>query len=331
MSLKPWREVAIPHKDVLHGTFQESEFAADLSQVHQGTAKAEYQDAKQFFARTFITEGMGLLLDSVLKRLVNGGGDPVIQLQTAFGGGKTHTLLAVYHLASCTYPASELNGIPTLLDKAAVLELPNAKVAVIDGINFSVSKPKQHDDLSCYTVWGELAWQLGGLEGYALVKSADESGTSPDKDTLIKLLSQAAPCVILMDELVAFYRQFEQGKTYPAGSFETNMTFIQALSEAIKSVPKSMMLASLPDSNNAGEGRGQVVLRELEGYFRRLHKIWKPVSKDEAFSIVRRRLFDDIEDVQTVTEVCHAFADFYNANKTDLPTETQENRYVERM
>ncbi|WP_242518907.1 hypothetical protein [Halochromatium roseum] len=100
MSLKPWREIARPHKDVLHGTFKQSEFAADISQVANGTAPPEYQDAEAFFARTFITEGMRLLLISVAQRLAGQGGDPVIQLQTALSGGKTHTMLAVYHLAT---------------------------------------------------------------------------------------------------------------------------------------------------------------------------------------------------------------------------------------
>ncbi|MBK5938218.1 hypothetical protein [Halochromatium roseum] len=96
MSLKPWREIARPHKDVLHGTFKQAEFAADISQVANGSAPPEYQDAEAFFARTYITEGMRLLLISVAQRLAGQGGDPVIQLQTAFGGGKTHTMLGVY-------------------------------------------------------------------------------------------------------------------------------------------------------------------------------------------------------------------------------------------
>ncbi|MDD5323552.1 MAG: hypothetical protein PHD43_23695 [Methylococcales bacterium] len=114
MTIKPWREIAVPHQDVLKDTFQESEFAADISQVHQGKATPEYQDASQFFARTYITEGMALLLDSVVKCLSGHGGDPVIQLQTAFGGGKTHTMLAVYHLAKGERPVSELSGVSVI-------------------------------------------------------------------------------------------------------------------------------------------------------------------------------------------------------------------------
>ena len=106
--MKPWREVAVPHQDVLEGTFQQSEFAADITAVNTGKASREYQDAGAFFDRTFITEGMALLLTQVAQRLAGRGGEPVVQLQTAFGGGKTHTMLAVYHLASGKVPAQRL-------------------------------------------------------------------------------------------------------------------------------------------------------------------------------------------------------------------------------
>src|SRR6185437_6908297 len=119
MVMKPWREIAVPHRDVLEGTFQQSEFAADITAVHTGKAGPEYGDAKAFFQRTFITEGMRLLLTQVAQRLAGKGGEPVIQLQTAFGGGKTHTLLAVYHLATRKCSIQDLLGIPDLLDKAA--------------------------------------------------------------------------------------------------------------------------------------------------------------------------------------------------------------------
>src|SRR3989338_6403947 len=129
MTMKSWREIAVPHEDVLRGTFQQAEFAADISRVHEGTATDEYQNPALFFQRTFITEGMRLLLDSVVKRLTGRGGDPVIQLQTAFGGGKTHTMLAVYHLAKGAFPASELQGIASILNAAGVPTLPKAKIA----------------------------------------------------------------------------------------------------------------------------------------------------------------------------------------------------------
>jgi len=206
MSIKPWREIAVPHEDVLKGTFQQAEFAADLSRVHDGTATPEYQNPVLFYQRTFITEGMRLLLDSVLKRLTGQGGDPVIQLQTAFGGGKTHTMLAVYHLAKGEAAAGELPGVPPILDAAGVTELPRARMVVLDGNKLAPNMPQTCNGVSVRTLWGQLAWQLGREAGYAQVKEADESGTSPGKEILARLFAEYAPCVILMDELVAYVR-----------------------------------------------------------------------------------------------------------------------------
>ena len=332
MTLKPWREIAVPHEDVLKGTFQQAEFAADLSRVHDGTATPEYQDPALFFQRTFITEGMRLLLDSVVKRLSGKGGDPVIQLQTAFGGGKTHTMLAVYHLAKGDAQASDLPGVPAILDAAGVTELPRARIAVLDGIKSSPNQPVVRDGQAIRTLWGDLAWQLGKAEGYALVADADSSDTSPGKAVLETLLSRYAPCVILIDELVAYVRQFEEGKTLTGGSFDSNLSFVQALTEALKAVPTAVLLASLPESDKeAGSQRGVKALAALAHYFGRIQALWKPVGTEEAFEIVRRRLFSSIDDKLAAESVCRAFADYYTANSDDFPRETQESHYFDRL
>ena len=139
--MKPWREIIVPHRDVLEGTFQQSEFAADITAVHTGKATREYQDAPAFFDRTFITEGMRLLLTQVAQRLAGINGEPVIQLQTGFGGGKTHTMLAVYHLATHKCPLSEMAGIPELIERAGLLDVPHARVAVLDGTAHAPGQP----------------------------------------------------------------------------------------------------------------------------------------------------------------------------------------------
>jgi predicted AAA+ superfamily ATPase len=333
MSLKPWREIARPHKDVLEGSLKQSEFAADITQVATGVATPEYQDAEKFFARTYITEGMSLLLTSVAQRLAGQGGDPVVQLQTAFGGGKTHTMLAVYHLASRKVPTSQLAGIPPLLDKAGIQDLPQARIAVIDGIALAPSQESvKKTGQKVATLWHEIAWQLLGDEGLAMIKASDEEGTSPGKTLLVELLTKAAPCVVLVDELVAFLRQFEPGKSYRAGTFDSNLTFIQALTEAMKSVPNAMLLASLPESElEVGGTMGQLALNSLEKYFARVESVWKPVGAEEAFEIVRRRLFDTAGERNEVEQICRAFADFYRQYPTLFPTEVQESHYYERL
>src|SRR5438093_3773274 len=206
--MKPWRENAIPHQDVLEGTFQQSEFAADITAVNTGKASREYQDAVAFYERTFITEGMSLLLIQVAQRLAGQGAEPVVQLQTAFGGGKTHTMLAVLHLATRKCALSELAGIPALIDRAGLMDVPQAHVAVLDGTAHGPSQPWKHGKHVIKTLWGELAWQLGGADGFSLVKESDAAGTSPGKEVLRELLAAYSPCGVLIDELVVSIRQF---------------------------------------------------------------------------------------------------------------------------
>ncbi len=330
--MKPWREVAVPHQDVLEGTFQQSEFAADITAVSTGKASREYQDATAFFERTFITEGMALLLQQVAQRLAGKGGEPVVQLQTAFGGGKTHTMLAVFHLATRKSALSELAGIPALVDRAGLMDVPQARVAVIDGTAHAPGQPWKRGSKSVNTIWGELGWQLGGAEGFALVAEADATGTSPGKDVLRNLLELHAPCVVLIDELVAYIRQFPESQAISGGSYDSNLSFIQALTEAVKLVPRAIVLASLPESDvEAGSQRGVAALRALEKTFGRVQALWKPVATEEAFEIVRRRLFEKVGDDKTREAVCRAFADTYIAEGVKLPSETQERRYYDRL
>lgn len=332
MNIKAWREIATPHKDVLEGTFKQSEFAADLSQVALGTAPSDYQDAAKFYSRTYITEGMKLLLISVAQRLAGKGGDPVVQLQTAFGGGKTHTLLAVYHLATRKNTTNELMGIPPILDESGIQDLPQANMAVIDGLRISASQAREDKGITIRTLWGEMAYQLLGEEGYALVAESDAKGTAPGKAVLQDLLEKASPCVILMDELVAFIRQLELGKSYVAGTFDSNISFIQALTEALKAVPRAILLASLPESDvEAGGSMGKQALNSLEKYFARLESVWKPVGPEEAFEIVRRRLFENAGDPAEIKKVCQAYSSLYTTNATLFPSETQTSEYQQRL
>ncbi|RKH96254.1 ATP-binding protein [Corallococcus sp. AB038B] len=330
--MKPWREIAVPHPDVLEGTFQQSEFAADITAVRNGEASREYQQAGPFFARTYITEGMRLLLTQVAQRLNSSGGEPVVQLQTAFGGGKTHTMLAVFHLATREGSLNDLAGIPAILDHAGVMDVPRAKVAILDGTALAPGQPWKHGKVQVHTLWGELAWQLGGPDGYELVRAADISGTSPGKDALRNLVGRYAPCVVLVDELVAYVRQFPDSQVLSGGTYDSNLSFVQALTEAVKLVPNAMLLASLPESDvEAGSSRGVIALRALGKTFGRVQALWKPVATEESFEIVRRRLFEPIGDLAARDAVCRAFANLYIDEGAKLPSETQEARYFDRL
>ncbi len=202
-------------------------------------------------------------------------------MQTAFGGGKTHTMLAVYHLATRTCPLADLAGVPTLVERAGLMDVPRANVAVLDGAALGPGQPWKHGRTAVKTLWGELAWQLGKADGLAMVKESDASGTSPGKEVLRDLLAAYAPCVVLMDELAVYVRQFPEGVTLSGGTYDSNLSFVQSLTEAAKLVPTAVVLASLPDSNVASSGdRGPRAIAAIEHIFGRVQALWRPVGTE---------------------------------------------------
>jgi len=184
--LKPWREIATPHPDVASGRFQQAEFAADLWQVYLDEGSDEYRDPTEFFRRTYLTEGLKQLLTNALLRLSGNGGEPVIELQTNFGGGKTHAMLALYHLCNAL-AIEDLPGMESIFQALNIKKPPeNVNIAVLVGTKVQPSgippyKPEHNKQNrpEIKTLWGEIAWQLGGAEGYALVRNADETSTNP--------------------------------------------------------------------------------------------------------------------------------------------------------
>ena len=246
-NLKPWREVVTPHKDVASGRYQQAEFAADLWQVHLGEGTDEYRKPVEFFRRTYLTESLKRMLVGAVQRISGQGGDPVVQLQTNFGGGKTHSMLALYHLFSGAAP-SDLAGIDAVLQEADTKKLPTAKRVVLVGNKISPGNPvKKPDGTVVRTLWGELAWQLGGKKAFERVRADDEKATSPG-DVLRELFNEYGPCLILIDEWVAYARQLHDQSDLPAGGFETQFTFAQVLTESAKlakELPARHQLAGL--------------------------------------------------------------------------------------
>lgn len=335
--LIPWRRVVYPHADVREGRLEASEFAADLHRVFRGDADAEYQDPKEFYRRTYITEGLRQLLKEALERLAGErpAGSPVVQLKTNFGGGKTHSMLALYHLFSGEAP-SALVDVPELMQQAGVTALPKVRRAVLVGTNLSPASPTTYPDgTQANTFWGVMAYQLLGREGYALVEEADKRGVSPGRERLEELFRRAAPCLVLVDEWVAFVRQLYTNPHLPAGSFEANMTFAQALTEAVIAVPHAMLVVSLPESEAeiGGEG-GAAALESLGRIVGRVESVWRPANMDESFEIVRRRLFEDITDPQRQEQrelVVRAYAQLYQRDSGRFPAECRTPVYEERL
>jgi predicted AAA+ superfamily ATPase len=344
-TLKPWREVVTPHKDVASGQYQQAEFAADLWQVHLGEGVDEYRNPVEFFRRTFLTHSLNGLLVTAVKRLGEGGGDPVIQLQTNFGGGKTHSMLALYHLFSKT-PASELLGVDNVLHEAGATHLPAARRVVLVGNKISPGNPvTKSDGTVVRTLWGELAWQLGGIRAFERVRADDEKGTSPG-DVLRELFNEYGPVLVLIDEWVAYARQLHDQGDLPAGNFETQFTFAQVLTESAKLANNCLLVISLPASDTNGSPhtqaddvevggqRGREALDRLRNVVGRVESSWRPASAEEGFEIVRRRLFELLADPAQFRDrdvVARGFADFYQSQHQEFPPECRDAEYEKRI
>ncbi|MCC7486352.1 MAG: DUF499 domain-containing protein [Burkholderiales bacterium] len=344
-SLKPWREIVTPHNDVATGRYQQAEFAADLWQVHLGQGTDEYRSPVEFFRRTFLTESLKRMLVGAVQRLSGQGGDPVVQLQTNFGGGKTHSMLALYHLFSGTAP-KDLSGVDGLLAEAGVKKLSAAKRVVLVGNKISPGNPvRKADGTVVRTLWGELAWQLGGRKAYERVRADDEKATSPG-DALRELFNEYGPCLVLIDEWVAYARQLHDQSDLPGGGFETQFSFAQVLTESAKLAKSCLLVISLPASDTQGSPhtqaddvevggqRGRESLDRLRNVIGRVESSWRPASAEEGFEIVRRRLFEPMNDPAKFRDrdvVARAFADLYRTQQAEFPPECRESDYEKRL
>lgn len=332
--LLPWREVVEPHQDVATGDFQQAEFAADLAKVHTGSAPAEYRDPRQFFSRTYLTEGLSTLLIGAAKRLSGGGGDPVVELQTNFGGGKTHSMLALYHMAGPT-PVQDLSGLDRLLNESGQSVPKGINRAVLVGTSRGPQDILNAEGgRKIRTTWGELAWQLGGADAFAMVAENDASGIAPGSNLLESLFKKYAPCLILIDEWVAYLRQIYKVEGLPSGSFDANLSFVQSLTEAVKASPGTLLVASLPASQIevGGEG-GQEALARLKQTFSRVESSWRPASQEESYEIVRRRLFKEIpgDKFHHRDNTLKQFAKLYRENADDFPPGSADEDYRRKL
>ena len=337
--LPAWKDIMEPHQDVREGRYRNAEFAADLSQVASGDGSFEYRDPVEFFRRTYVTEGMKGLLTQALRRVGGLDGEPVIQLKTAFGGGKTHSMLALYHLLRSADQIDKIPNAKEVVNESAIETLPKVRVAVLVGTALNPTKarrPNEMPGITINTLWGEMAAQLAfAAENptlYDLVRDADRKGVSPGSQAIKELFDACGPCLVLMDELVAYAKKLYGVDGLPAGTFDNFITFVQEVTEAARASKNSIVVASIPESDiEIGGEAGQQALEAIEHTFGRMEAIWKPVSANEGFEVVRRRLFLDCKDEDGRLAVCNAFSQMYGESSTDFPIEAKELEYRDRM
>ncbi|MEM3480934.1 MAG: DUF499 domain-containing protein [Candidatus Korarchaeum sp.] len=265
--MRPFSSVAIPHRDVLEGRLTEDVFAADLWGVFQGRGPEDYRDKDTFFRKTYLTDGLRNLLEAAERRLMGEGGDSVIQLQTPFGGGKTHSLIALYHKARDW----------------------GVKVVVIDG---TALDPREQ------TIWGEMERQLRG----EVRKFGDK--VPPGSDKLRALLEEDQPVLILMDEVLQYTTKAAGVKVGDSNLAAQVLAFMHELTKAVSSVSRCLLVLTLPSSLlERYDEHAERLSQQLQKITGRMEKVYSPVKDEEIASVIRKRLFSSIDDEEAASIV----------------------------
>lgn len=331
--LPAWFNSIMPQYDIRNGQLDESIFAANIEEVATGTAPVVYQDIVSFFDRTYVTDGMRELIRRVVQAL-NGkeSQNRVISLQTGFGGGKTHSLISLYHTVKYSRDFRNMEAARQILDPEDMPQFDDARVAVFTQNTVSVVDGHQVEDgIITHTLWGELAYQLGGHEGYERVRNADEQRIAPTAKDIKPIIEGATPALILIDEL-ADYCAKSSGLTVGGGTlFTQTNSFMQTLTEVVASIPKTVLICTLPASARevASSEIGQEILSALETRVVRVGSSVKPVDDEEIFEVVRRRLFDKMEKPEVIEQVARKYKDMYHNRRDALPLEADRVAYIE--
>src|SRR5579884_317214 len=336
MSKRVW-EVCEPHPDVFARDMDPAMFAASLHAVEAGTADPDYTDPERFFGKTFMTRALADVLEGVLARLVGqpGRGAAVRRLETPFGGGKTHTMVALYHLIRHPEAVEATDAGQRLGERLNVRTLPRGlRLAVLDGVALD-PHGREAEGLRLLTLWGELAYRLGGSPLFDLVRRADETRTAPGQVVLADLLRRAQPALILMDEVMHYLAKARAVRVGDTNLSAQTVAFLRELTEAVSEVGQTVLVVSLPASSLEVPAEDRAQAEEM---FQSVHKvigrtelIETPVTQDEVFGVLRRRLFRHAGDDQAAKRAVDAFTTYYEQFARFFPETFRSPQYRERM
>ncbi|MEZ5991480.1 MAG: DUF499 domain-containing protein [Planctomycetota bacterium] len=314
-----------PREDVVLGRIKDEELAANLGAVIGGTSTAkEYTDPVRFFELTHPTRGLRSLLENICRRLSGKGGEKnsVIRLDTQYGGGKTHSLIALYHALTGMNGVSNAKEFidPDLLPKGGV------RIASMDGEDSDPANgTKLEKGLVAYTLWGEMAYRLRGKEGFELVRKSDEQRTAPGASTISQLFG-GEPTLVMIDEVSVYLRKAAKAAPDAANQFSA---FLQALIKAVTSTPKAALVCTLAvreDDKQAKDAYKEEHRVALEAFNEALSigsralKQIDPTEEDETVDVLRRRLFDTIDDAGAKANI-EAYVEMWERNRDHLNAE----------
>jgi hypothetical protein len=327
MTMQTVFELCEPRDDVRTGGHSEADFAADLAQVIRRTAPDEYKIPARFFENTYPTRGLRSLLANVCRRLSGAGGEAasIFRLDTQFGGGKTHGLIALVHAAR------GMQGVANAAEFVDPALLPSGEVnvAAYDGENADpLNGRSMGNGVTAFTPWGELAYELAGPDGYERVRKSDEGRVAPGAETLRELFG-GKPTLILLDELAVYLRKV--GKSpHLAATRDQISPFLTGLFKAVESSPNAVLVYTLAVGKDgraldAYRDENQAVLRtmeELESVSARKATLLNPTEDDETAHVLRRRLFKHVDDAGAAP-VIDAYRALWKQHESALPPSAQ--------
>jgi len=331
-ALTAWFNNVKPHLDIRQGNLDESVFAADLAEVSSGTGREVYNNQSIFFDKTFFTEGLTNIANRVIKGL-NGnedGENRVISLQTGFGGGKTHTLISLFHLAQAGKNIAANTKVSEKLSVKPAFK--KANIAVFTNATNDPTQGRKVDGIHIKTLWGELAYQLGGKDLYEKIRPNDEAQTAP-KGLFLDILTSASPSLILIDEL-ADYCVAASGVVVGGSTLsDQTISFMQEFTEAVAKVKDSVAVITLPASVQevANSPQAAAILQSLKGRVARVGADTKPVAEEEIFEVIRYRLFEGFGDQKITDEVLESYSTMYQNLWSELPGRSNTSEYADMM
>ena len=339
-SLPYWWEVCEPREGFRDpDRIDESLFAATLGGVFAGSAREEFLDAERFLSHTYFTENLTHLTRDIVTRLNGGDGAAVTEVQTPFGGGKTHALLTLYHLIDSPQKALTLANVQKALGDLRVPE--RARVLVFDGQEAGGGDAitTKEDGASVGTLWGELAHQaLGAGRFHSLVGDSDASGTAPGNEAYRKVLEEASPCLILLDEIVSYLVKLRfSNRQRSKNLYRQTVQFLQETLQLATNVPGVCVILSLPQSRQEYGGidpaqlqHELAVMDELQPRTDRVVSKRTPVNDEEIYKLTRQRLFQSVDE-DAAQQVARAYRQSYERTPTLFDAAVTSADYLRRM
>ena len=331
----PWFRVVTPHLDIRQGRLDESVFAANLADVALGNGREIYNNPVLFFSKTFFTAGLKSITKTVIKGL-NGNEDAenrVISLQTGFGGGKTHTLISLFHICKWGKNATQSGSVTELLQDTGMPEFDSANIAVFTNTtNDPANGRTTADGVFMQTIWGELAYQLGGKEAFEIVRKNDEQLIAPG-GLFKQVLERCAPALLLIDELADYCVKASARQIGQSTLADQTISFMQELTEAIAQTNHCVAIITLPASPQEVGNTAQAhqILASLEQRVRRVGADTKPVADEEIYEVIRRRLFEDIGDAAQTEACASKYLQMYQANWMEIPSHATKAEYKTKL